>query len=170
MIAARGWPEPSTSTSTMRPMSSSAALRISLPTMLCTSLEPSTVTEGCPGGSGFCGFCARAICRGVAGRVTASTTSAIHPVLSLIARPPLTSTRMRQAGSLDDRNLDSSLGPQDLERDVVAMAAELDVSARPPELKIAQRHLVEKCRQPRLTQANLAPAWIELQPKCRLEQ
>jgi hypothetical protein len=77
---------------------------------------------------------------------------------------------MRQAGSLDDRNLDGSLGAQDLERDVVAMAAELDVRARPPELQVAQRHLVEKCRQSRPAQANLALARVELQPESRFDQ
>jgi hypothetical protein len=50
------------------------------------------------------------------------------------------------------------------------MAADLDVRARSPELQVAQRHLVEKCRQSRLAQANLALAGVELQPEGRLDQ
>ena len=50
------------------------------------------------------------------------------------------------------------------------MAADLDVRARSPKLQVAQRHLVEGGRQPWLAQANLALAWIELQPESRLDQ
>src|ERR1051325_10896183 len=68
------------------------------------------------------------------------------------------------------RNLDLAAGPQQLHRDLVAVATDDEINAGVPELEIAQDQVAEERRQARVAQADLARAGVELQPERRLDQ
>src|SRR6266481_9944441 len=71
----------------------------------------------------------------------------------------------------NDRNLQPGAArPQDLERNVVPVAADLDVDARTAELQIAQRHLIEERRQPRIAETHFVMSRIEFQSQGCLDQ
>src|SRR3954451_19977182 len=185
ITAARTCPLRSTMTSTMRPMSSFAALSTSRPSTPCASLAPMIVTDG--GGAAFFGVTGTDDAGGcavggafasVAGagdssaaRDTASvipptitTPKANHPAVRM--HPPSGAPLARQ----HDRDLNLATRAQHLQRHVVAMAADAQVHAGLAQAQIAQDHLVQKRRQMRIAQPDLAARHVELDAQRRLQQ
>src|SRR5215203_1229267 len=77
--------------------------------------------------------------------------------------PPLS---MRQ----DDRHLNLAAGAYHLERHLAAVAANPKVDTGGAEPQITQHHFVEKSRQPRVAQADLAAPDVEFQTEGSLQQ
>ncbi len=69
-----------------------------------------------------------------------------------------------------DRHLNLAAPAQNLERHVIAVTGNAKVDRRGPELQLAQDHLVEESRQPRIAQPDFAARHIELEPQCRFQQ
>src|SRR5450759_1575543 len=187
MTAARTTPARSTITSTMCPMSSSAGLRTSRPSTPCASLAPMTVTEG--GGAGCLGAAAGAVSCGGDGCEalrSACGAAASFCARELAAASVAKATAMKMNGRLarirppfeqappsmreHDRHLDPAAGAQDLERHLVAVAADPKVDAGRSQFQFSQHHFVEKRRQTRVAQADFAALGVKFEPERRLQQ
>src|SRR6476659_9068620 len=147
ITAARTVPSRSTITSTMRPMSSLAALRTSRPRMPCASRAPITVTDG--GGAGALASACGAALLVVGGdaassdahtAVDAAKTAATN-VIQILARiwPPHTPRDKRRTTfsmRQHDRHLDLTARAQHFERDlaVVAANAQIDAGSAQPQV------------------------------------
>src|SRR5579871_1800821 len=70
----------------------------------------------------------------------------------------------------DDGGLDLAAGPQHFDRNLIAMAMDAKIHARAADAQVAQDHLLEKRRQSRIAQMNLAGLGTELEAEHRLDQ
>src|SRR5437764_993949 len=79
-------------------------------------------------------------------------------------------TRLRCGRAVNDRHMDCPLAADDLDCDVVLVAADAEIDTSPAEAHVAQNHPIEKGRQSRVAQANLAPPRVEFQSERGLKQ
>src|SRR4051794_4917042 len=189
ITAARTRPARSTMMSTMRPMSSSAALRTSRPSTPWASLAPMMVTDG--GGAASFGvtgtvevggctaagaFASLGGVVGPAGGSSAARDAAtVNPATIAALRTNHPAVRIKPSSQAPlacqhDRDLDLAARAQDLQRDVVAVTTDAQIHAGIAQSQIAQDHLVQERRQMRIAQANLAARDVELDAERCLQQ